>query len=438
MKKTRIVILGGGFAGLRAAMHFDKRLARRTDVEVTLVSRENYTLYTPMLHEVASGDLYGGDIINPIRRILHHVHFVEADVRSIDCSSKTVHCTSGVENVELPFEYDHLLLALGSETNFFDLPGVSDWAVTIKSLADALLLRNRFIALLEQASVRPDLETRKRMLTFVTAGGGFAGAETTGAMNDYVRDALSLYPELTEDMVRVVVVHPSDVLLPELGEELGRYAEKKLRERKVEVIKGAKVKSYDGATVVLDNGMEIPAQTLLWTAGVKPSPVVEPLPCKKEKGRVLVNEFLAVPNFPGMWAAGDSAAVPDVKTGKLFPPTAQHGLREALQAAKNIEATILGKPLKPFVYKTQGQLATIGRHTGVAMIFGFKFSGFMAWWMWRTIYLAKLPRWPKKLRVMMDWTLDLLFGREFEQTITLRDVEALTQRLARLRSRLHA
>lgn len=435
---TKIVILGGGFAGLRAAMYFDKGLARREDVEVTLISRENFTLFTPMLHEVASGDLYGGDIINPIRRILRHVRFVEAEVETIDINAKTVHCTSGIDQVQLDFAYDHLLLALGSETNFFNLPGVSDWAVTIKSWSDATLLRNRIVALLEQATLRTDVERRRCMLTFVTAGGGFAGTETTGSLNDFVRDALQYYPELSEDLVRIVVVHPGPFLLPELGEELGNYAEKKLRERKVEIIKGAKVKSYDGFVITLSDGIQIPAQTLLWTAGVKPSPVIDPLPCRKEKGRIAVNEFLSIPELPGVWAVGDSAAVPDIRTGQIFPPTAQHGLREGLAAARNIEATILKRPLKPFKYITQGLLATIGRRTGVAMIFGFKFSGFIAWWMWRTIYLAKLPGWSKKLRVMMDWTLDLLFGREIEQMITLRDIETLSERLMRWRARFKA
>ena len=438
MKTTKIVIVGGGFAGLRAAMHFDKGLARRNDIEVTLVSRENFTLFTPMLHEVACGELSAGDIINPIRRVLHHVRFIEAEVQSIDCKEKVVKCASGVEPVELTIEYDHLLLALGSETNFFDLPGVSDWAVTIKTLNDAAFLRNRIVAILEQASLRTDPAVRQRLLTFVTAGGGFAGVETTGSLNDYVRDTLRYYPELSEDSVQVVVVHPDSFLLPELGEELGNYAEKKLRERKVDVIKRTRVSAYDGNVVTLNNGQTIPAQTLLWTAGVKPSPVIDSLSCRKEKGRILVNEFLAVAELPGVWAAGDSAAIPDVKTGKFFPPTAQHGLREALAAARNIEATVIGRPLKAFVYRTQGQLATIGRRTGVAMVFGFKFSGFVAWFFWRTVYLAKLPRWPKKLRVMVDWTLDLIFGREIEQTITVHDVEVLTQRIARLRARAKA
>jgi NADH dehydrogenase len=435
MKKTRIVILGGGFAGLSAAMYLDKTLARGADIEVILISRENFILFTPMLHEVAAGDLYAGDIVNPLRRILHHVKFVQAEVRAIDLSARRVQSVGGVARLALEFEFDHLLLTLGSETNFFDLPGVSDWAVTMKSMSDAALLRNRVVALLEEANLQSDPAVRRQSLTFVTAGGGFAGAETTGAINDFVREAVRYYPDLSEELIRVVIVHPGDFLLPELGEELGNYAERKLRERKVEVIKGARVASYDGLHVTLTDGKSIPASTLIWTAGVKPSPVIAPLPSQKERGRLLVNEFLGVPGVPGLWAAGDCAAVPDSKTGKFHPPTAQHGLREGLIAAKNIEAAILGRPPRPFVFTTLGQLATIGRRTGVAMIFGMKFSGFVAWGLWRMVYLMKLPRLPKKLRVMVGWTLDLLFARDIEQMITLRDVEAAGQLAGRIRAR---
>jgi NADH:ubiquinone reductase (H+-translocating) len=435
-KKTKIVIAGGGFAGLYAAKYLDKRLARRPDIEVTLISRENFILFTPMLHEVAAGDLSPGDIVNPLRKILRHVNVVQAEVNSIDLSAKKIRCAAGIRNLELEFEFDHLLLTIGSETNFFDLQGVRDWAVTMKSLSDAALLRNRMVALLEEASLEKDEATRRELLTFVTAGGGFAGVETTGAVNDFVRETVKFYPALREETVRVVVVHPGKFLLPELGEELGRYTEKKLAQRKVEIIKGARIAGYDGSVVKLTDGTSIPAATLIWTAGVKPNAAIESLDCKKERGRLLVNEYLAVPGASGLWAAGDCAAVPDgYETGNFFPPTAQHGMREAITAAKNIEAAIDDRPLKPFVFTTLGQLATIGRRTGVAMIFGFKFSGLIAWGMWRSIYLMKLPRLAKKLRVMMDWTLDLLFGREIEQMITLHDVQALSDQIARIRAR---
>jgi NADH:ubiquinone reductase (H+-translocating) len=435
MKKTRIVIAGGGFAGLSAAMYLDKTLARRPDTEVTLIGRENFILFTPMLHEVAAGDLYPGDIVNPIRRILHHVKFVQAEVRAIDLSARRVQSVGGIEKLALDLEFDHLLLTLGSETNFFDLPGVSEWAVTMKSMFDAAMLRNRVVALLEEAALQTDSAARRRLLTFVTAGGGFAGAETTGAINDFVRETVRFYPSLKEELIRVVVIHPGDFLLPELGEELGEYAERKLRERKVDVIKGVRVASYDGSLVTLTDGQSIPASTLIWTAGVKPSPVIAPLPCQKERGRLLVSEFLAVTGVPGLWAAGDCAAVPVSNTEKFHPPTAQHGLREGLVAAKNIEAVVLDRPLKSFTFTTLGQLATIGRHKGVAMVFGIKFSGFIAWMLWRTVYLMKLPRLPKKLRVMVGWTLDLLFAKDIEQMLTLRDVEALSDMAGRIRAR---
>jgi NADH:quinone reductase (non-electrogenic) len=431
--KTTIVIAGGGFAGLYAARYFDKSLARRDDVEVTLISRENFLLFTPMLHEIAAGDLSPSDIVNPLRRILHHVKFVEADVRDVDLNARKIRCIHGIGDADLELEFDHLLLALGSETNFFDNQGIRDWAVTMKNVMDATLLRNRMVALLEEAALEKDENVRRELLTFVTAGGGFAGAETTGAVNDFLRETARFYPSLREDMIRVVVVHPGSYLLPELGEDLGRYAERKLIERKVEVIKGARVASYDGSVVKLNNGRSIPAATLIWTAGVRPSPVIASLPVAKEKNRVRVNEYLAVPGATGLWAVGDCAAVPDLEGGQFYPPTAQHGLREGVVAAKNIERTILGQPLKPFRFKTLGLLVAIGHHTGVAMVFGMKFSGFIAWWLWRSVYLLKLPRLAKKLRVVIAWTLDLFFGRDITQIITLRDVQELSDRLARIR-----
>jgi NADH:ubiquinone reductase (H+-translocating) len=433
-KKTRIVIAGGGFAGLYAAKQLDGTLAQQRDVEVTLISRENFILFTPMLHEVAAGDLSPSDIVNPLRRILRRVKVVQAEIQDIDVTKKKVRCVGGLGDVELEFEFDHLLLALGAETNFFDTPGVRDWAVTMKNLADAALLRNRMVALLEEASLHSDEATKRELLTFVTAGGGFSGAETTGAINDFLRETSRFYPAIKEEMIRVLLVHSGEYLLPELGRELGRYAEQKLRNRGVEVIDDALVTSYDGSTVELNNGRSIPAATLIWTAGAKPSPVIEGLPRDKQRGRLVVDECLAVTGVPGLWAVGDCAAVPD-GSGGFYPPTAQHGMREALVAAQNIARAVLGEPLKPFHYKTIGMLASIGHHSGVAMLFGIKFSGFIAWWMWRSVYLLKLPRLAKKIRVMTDWTLDIFFGRDIEQMITLRDIEATAEQIGRIRAR---
>src|SRR4030095_4386539 len=249
MKKSNIVIAGSGFAGLYATKDFDKRLAPRAYVEVTLISRENFILFTPMLHEVAAGDLHPSDITNPLRRILHHVKAVEAEVRTVSLKARRLLCTGGLYSLPLEFEFDHLLLTLGSETNFFDMEGVREWAVTMKSLSDAALLRNRMVALLEEASLQSDETALRQLLTFVTAGGGFSGTETTGAVNDFVRETVRYYPQLREELIRIWVVHPVNFILPELGEELGRYAERKLRERKVEVIKGPRVANYDGVVV---------------------------------------------------------------------------------------------------------------------------------------------------------------------------------------------
>jgi NADH dehydrogenase len=432
--RTRIVIAGGGFAGLYAAKQFERTLARRPDIEITLISHENFILFTPMLHEVAAGDLLPGDIVNPLRRILRRVHVVVAELEDIDLTTRSVRCRNALQNVGRTFEFDHLLLALGAETNFFDTPGVRDWAVTMKNLADAALLRNRMVALLEEASLHNDEATQRELLTFVTAGGGFSGAETTGAVNDFLRETARFYPAVKPEMIRTILVHGGEYLLPELGEELGRYAERKLKKRGVAVMTGALVKSYDGSVVQVNDGTSISAATLIWTAGAKPSPVVESLACPKERGRILVDDCLAVAGIPGLWAAGDCAAVPD-GTGKFYPPTAQHGMREAVVAAENIAHAIAGEPLKAFRYKTVGMLASLGHHTGVAKFFGMKFSGVVAWWMWRGVYLAKLPRLAKKLRVAADWTLDLFFGREIEQTITARDIEATAEQIARVRAR---
>ena len=359
MKKTKVIILGGGFGGVYAALRLDKTLTRRADVEVTLVSRDNFLLFTPMLHEVASGDLNPSDIVNPIRRMLKRVSF-PGGVRSIDLAAKRVHCTRNLRPAPLDLDYDHLVLALGSETNFFGMQGVTENAVTLKTLGDAALLRARVLGILEAASLEPDAAVRKRMLTFVVAGGGFAGVETVGAINDLVHEALRYYPQLARQEVRVVLVHPGEFVLPELGEKLGRYAQQKLVDRGVEIHPGTKVTSYVDSLVAISSGEPVPAATLIWTAGVTPNPVIARLPCKTDKGRVVVDEFLEVPGFAGLWAMGDCAAVPDANTGGSQPPTAQHALRQARHVAKNIEAVLAGHQKKPFRFSTIGQLASIG------------------------------------------------------------------------------
>ncbi len=433
MPTTRILILGGGFGGLYAALHLDKTFGSDPNVELTLVSRDNYALFTPMLHEVAAGELEMSDIVNPIRRMLRWTAFIQAEVQSIDLPARRVTVGHGLRGDRQELSFDHLVLALGSETNFFDLPGLAERAITMKSGADPFLLRNRVIALLELANLEENESARRAMLTWVVAGGGFAGVETIGALNDFVREAVKSYPKLNGDWIRVLLVHPGSVILPELGESLGRYAQEKLRKRKVEIQTGTRVLSYSAKGVELSSGEAIQTSTLVWTAGVTPAAVLKDLPCRKEKGRLIVDENLEVPEFPGVWAIGDCAWILNPKTGTAHPPTAQHAIRQAMRAAKNIAAAIRGGPKKPFLFSTLGQLATIGRRTGVANILGIKFSGFAAWFLWRSVYLLKLPRFEKKVRVALGWTLDLFFRPDLAQYVTVRDIELLHEHLTHLK-----
>jgi NADH dehydrogenase len=411
--KKRIVILGGGFGGVYAAIHLEKLLAHQSAVEICLVSHDNFFLFTPMLHEIAASDLEITNIVNPLRKLLRKVEVLVGNVNQIDLPNKRVLISRGYRNHSQQLNYDHLVIALGSITNFYDLPGLAELAVTMKSLRDAIQLRAQILRYLEEANSECNLAERRSSLTFVVAGGGFAGVETVAAVNDFVREALPFYPNLCEDMLRVMLVHSGPAILPELGESLGRYTEKVLARRGVEIRLNTRVKSVTESKVFLADGVSIPSHTLVWTAGTVPSPIISSLPCAKERGRLLVNQFLRVPDWPDVWAVGDCAFVPDIRNpGQSHPPTAQHAIREGKVVAQNIAAAFSGRPLRSFSFKTIGLLASIGRRMGVARILGFNFSGFFAWWMWRTVYLSKLPGLDKKVRVAFDWTLDLLFPKD--------------------------
>jgi NADH:ubiquinone reductase (H+-translocating) len=421
--KGRILILGGGFAGAYVAMHLERQLARAPDVEIALIARENFVLFTPMLHEVAGSDVAITDIVQPLRKILHRARVGIAEVETIDLVKKQVR----IRHKDLPntyeVTYDQLVLALGAVTNFYRTPGLEAHALTMKTLGDAILLRNRVIDALELADNQAVEAERNQTLTMVVAGGGFAGIETAGSVNDFLRQAMRFYPRLKEDMVRAVVVHSGDYILPELGASLGNYAEKKLRAHGVDVRLNTKVAGYDGQQVTLDDGTKIPTRMLIWTAGTTPAQVLSCLPCVMQQGRVVANECMQVPNYPGVWALGDCALVPDPSNpGKFYPPTAQHAIRMAAVLAKNIAAIRRGLPPQPFRFKTLGLLATIGRRAGVAEILGVKFSGIIAWWLWRAIYLSLMPGLQKKVRVALDWTLDLFFSKDIVQLPTLRSI----------------
>lgn len=417
----RILILGGGFAGAYTAHHLEKRLRRRSDVEVLLVARENFVLFTPMLHEVAGSDVADTDIVQPLRKMLRRTRIGIAEIQSIDLAKKTVRIVH--HELLQPYEliYDQLVLALGAVTNFYHTPGLEEHALTMKTLGDAILVRNRIVDALELADNQVNEADRRKTLTVVVAGGGFAGVETAGAVNDLFRGAIKFYPHLNNSMLRVVVVHAGDHILPELGESLGRYALEKLSRRGVEIRLQTRVAGFDGQEVSLGDGTKIPSRMLIWTAGITPSPLVSSLPCATQRGRIVANECLQVPDWPGVWALGDCALVPDpLNPGKFYPPTAQHATRQAAVLARNLVATLEGRPPEPFKFKMIGALAAIGRRAGVAEIYGLKFSGILAWWLWRGIYLSKLPGFQKKVRVMLDWTLDLLFSKAIVQLPTLR------------------
>src|SRR6516165_11779776 len=412
MKKTRVLIVGGGFGGLYAALEFEKRLY--ADIEITLISEENFFLFTPMLHEVAASDLDLTHIVNPIRKMLRHVRFFEGEVQSVDLVHRCVIFAHGFDRHTHTLEYDHIVFALGCVTNFYNIPGLQERAVTMKSLGDAIALRNRLIEHLEEADTECAANDREPLLSFVVAGGGFAGVETVGSINDLLKEALPYYPNLKPEMVRVVLVHPGDFVLPELGEQLGRYASRKLAERGVEIFPNTKVNAVTRREVQLTDGTRIESFTLVWTAGTYPHPLINQLDLPKDRNRLKVSAAMGVEGHPGVWALGDCAVIPD-EEGGYQPPTAQHASREGKVLARNIIATIRGKDISSFQFKTLGLLASIGRRTGVARILGINFSGFVAWWLWRTIYLLKLPRFEKKLRVALDWTMDLFFSKDFVQ-----------------------
>lgn len=422
--KTRVLILGGGFGGIYTAIHLEKLLGRSDDVEVTLVARENFLLFTPMLHEVAASDVELSNIVSPIRKLLRRTAFFQGDVLSIDLSNRRVEVRHGTDDLGFSdhshaLSYDHLVLGFGCVTSYYGLPGVEEHSQTMKSLDDAIRLRGRMIAALEQADTECGAGLRDQLMTVVVVGGGFAGAETIGSINDFVRESLRFYPNIPPEKVRMVLVHPGPVILPELGESLGSYAQKKLNAAGVEIRTGAKVTSATDQGVTLSDGSAIATSTIIWTAGTAAHPMLATLPLTRDRGRVMVDPCLRAmggPEAANVWSLGDCAVVPNVDDpGKCHPPTAQHAIRQGRTLARNITAVIRGKDARPFRFKTIGLLAAIGRRAGVAQVMGVNFSGLFAWLMWRAIYLSKLPRLEKKLRVLLDWLLDLFFTKDTVQ-----------------------
>jgi NADH:ubiquinone reductase (H+-translocating) len=419
-KMTQVVILGGGFAGVSTAEHLEKQFRSDATVSFTLISETNSWLFTPMLVEVATSGLEPTHISTPLRTSLKRTRVLRSRVTSIDLERRQVHLND--EGPQTGLHYDHLVLALGSVSNYPGNTAVAENALEFKTLADAMRIRNHVIDVFERADSEPDPGCRRALLTFVVAGGGFSGAELAGGLNDFARGIVADYPNLSTDDLRIILVHSGERILPELSESLASYAMQRMRERGVTFKLNTRVADARPGSISLSPAEEIPTETFLWTAGATPNPILKELPIKHDsRGAVLVDRTLAIPDYGNVWALGDCASVPDTKPGKTCPPTAQVATREAVVLAHNIRACLLGRPLKPFCFKSLGSLCIVGYHTACAEIRGLKFSGLFAWLLWRGVYLSKLPGLERKVRVLTDWTLELFFPRDIVQTIDFDD-----------------
>jgi NADH dehydrogenase FAD-containing subunit len=467
----KVLILGGGFAGVEVLRRLQSRFQNDVSVDITMVSKDNFFLFTPMLHEVACGTIETRDIVTPIRAFCNRAKFYAARVESIDLKNREVIIGSSavgrnitttnnitakmnessivpppllseVKEVKDSLAYEYLVIALGAETRFFGLTDVEKNAFTIKSWNDAIAIRNHIIHQLEQAELLlrqnyegsdPDREKKDSLLTFVIVGGGFAGVETAGELNDFVRESVDdYYHNIEIKDIHVLVIQSGKRLLPEMSNELAEFARRKLIQTGVEVILNSRVIGATANSVKLNDGRTISTNTIIWSGGISPSNIAAGLPCERDKksGRILVNRYLEVESFPGVFALGDCAFIIDPNTGDPYPPTAQHAIREGTVVASNIISLIEGKAdcKKVFDYKTKGMMATIGKRNGVGKILGLEVQGFMAWWIWRMYYLVNLPTLQKKLRVMADWTLDIFFKRDVTMLKTI--VEEREERIA--------
>ncbi len=433
--KIRIVIAGGGFGGLWTASHLERLLGRREDVEIVVVCRDNYFLMTPLLFEACSGVLDVRHCSLPVREFLKKVRFVEATVLGIDLERRVVRATAA-EGGAYEVPYDQLVLALGGITNQNLIPG-SEHAFTFKTLADGMVLRNHFIERFERADVlagtENDPERKRRLLTFVVIGGGLVGVELFGELTAFADEIVRFYPGIDREEVRFFLFERGPRILPEIEEKLAAYAARVLGKRRGAAIRpGAVVRSIEPGRVHLE-GETIEADTIVLSAGIVPSPVLAGLDLEKDRrGNVVVDATMRVPARPEVWALGDCARIPDPQ-GKPYPWLAQHALREGRVLARNITAAMDGKPLQPFVFETLGIMASLGHARGLGKVLGVPLYGFLAWWARRTYYLVQMPRWSRRLRIVIDWTSALVFRPDIvkvdlasERALLLRDQAAGT------------
>ncbi len=415
-KGMRFVVLGNGFAGVGAAQELARLLPDDGNGDILLIDMDNYLLFTPMLTEAAGGDVAPSHIVSPARHVHDRIRFVQGRITKIDLAGRSVEVNSGSTQLGIStktYSGDQLVIALGSVTNFHQTPGVEENCIPMKQLQDATAAFDRVSACLERASVEDDPAKRRELLTFVVGGGGYTGVETMAAINDLVRFNVKALPKIRPEEVRAVVVHSGKRLLEEITPGLAEFATQKLKDRGVEVQLQARIASAGPNFVQVEGGERIPTRTLIWTAGVTPNPLIGPLPAAKGKHHgIAVDAYCRVPDHPGVWALGDCAEIPQPNGEGTYAPIAQNAMREGKLVGVNIVRSLRGAPLKPFRYTPIGELALVGRRTGVARVYGMNFSGIVAWAMWRAVYLGKMPGLAQKVRILTDWVLDLLFGRE--------------------------
>jgi NADH dehydrogenase len=411
--RPRVVILGGGFAGVYTAAALEKLAG--DEVDVVLVNKENHFVFQPLLPEVISGTIGLVDVVSPIRRLLPKTELHVREVEAVDFAAKTVTTSAGFHPHPHVLPYDHLVLALGTVTDFRGLRGLPEHAFPFKNLSDALGLRNHVIRALEEAAIEHhDAALRRRLLTFVVAGGGFSGVEVVAELNDFVREVAESY-RLEPGEIRVILLHSMDRILPEMTEKLARFAERILRKRGVDVRLGVRLQAATGEAAILADGTTIETKTLVSTVPASPHPLVAALALPTTKnGRIEVEGTCRVKGTTDVWALGDCATVP-APEGGAAPPTAQHATRQAQTVAENIVASLRGTPMKPFAFRGLGKMGSLGRKSAVAEVFGVPVSGFVAWFLWRTIYLMKMPGWTRRIKVAASWTLDLFLPPELVQ-----------------------
>ena len=417
-KVTRILILGGGFGGVATAQALSRLFKRDRSVEITLINRDNHFVFVPLLTSAAAGSLETLHVVAPIRRLVPGVQFRAEEVIGIDLEQRFVTTASPVTGHEQQLPYDHLVIALGNVTNLSRLPGVAHHGRPIKTLGDALAIRNHVLQMLEAADIETDPSARREMLTFVVAGGSFSGVEMVGELNDLVHEAIVHYPSATKDQTRVILLHSRERILPEMAPDTADYALKQLRKRGVEVRLKVRLAGATPHEALLEDGSKIATRTLIVAVGNAPPPVLDGLNVEKERGKIVVDEFMRVADHPGVWALGDNAIVPNraSKSGDPSPPTAQYALRQGKTLAHNIAATIRGRRPRPFAFGGLGLLCLVGHGAGVGELpLGFKVKGFPGWLLWRGVYWSKVPSFGRRVEIGADWLLDLFLKRDIAQ-----------------------